>query len=427
MTGAAQTVSPRRGRRFRRAAAVSAGIAVVAATVVGALGLGADSDDPGTQPAASTVTTTAVERRTLVASSGVDGTVDFGSPAPLLVKATGTITWLPPVGAALNRGDQVLRIDDRPVTLLYGALPQYRELAATPAPEQPADSAAQQQSGATAAAPPAGGRRDGGRPDGGRPDGGPGAGAAARNRAGSKAATPKAPAAPVFTGNDVEQFERNLAALGFRGFTVDAQFTEATTAAVKRWQRSLGRPGTGRVGLGDIVYATGAVRVAKVGARVGAAASEDVVSVSGDTKLVTAKAPADELSWAKKGTAVSVELPGGATAAGTVTSAANPAAAEKEGGDGTVTVTVTVKDQKALGKLQGGEPVTVTYVAEKRQDVLCVPVPALVALVEGGYGLEPAEPGRSGFVAVQTGLFADGMVEVTGPSLTEGLKVRMPQ
>lgn len=388
-------------------------LVVVGAATVGALGLGGDSGGPDAQPAASTTTTTTVERRTLIASSSVEGTVDFGSPAPLLVKATGTITWLPPVGAARKRGDQVVRIDDRPVILLYGDLPQYRELAAGPAPEQAAGAGSPPRAGAPETAPPPGGERDG-------------TGEASAKRAGSTSVARKAPAAPVFTGNDVEQFERNLAALGFGGFTVDERFTDATTSAVKRWQQSLGRPGTGRVGLGDIVYANGPVRVAKIGARVGAAAAEDVVSVSAGTKVVTAKGPPDELSWAKKGTPVSVRLPDGSKVPGAVASVADSTAAAKEGGDGTMAITVTVQRQQAFGKLRGGEPVTVTYVAEQRADVLCVPVTALVALAEGGYGLEPAEPGRSGFVAVQTGMFADGMVEVIGSELTEGLNVRMP-
>lgn len=408
--------APRSGRRYRQAAAVAAVMAAVGAAAVGALGLGGAADDPGARPAASTAATTAVERRTLVASSSLEATVDFGAPRPLPVKATGTITWLPPTGTVLARGDEVLRVDDRPVILLYGELPQYRELAAGRAPEASTGDDVAPVPGPSGTAPPAA-------------DDGSGAGSrrAAPRPGGSAPAAPQAPAVPVFTGNDVEQFERNLAALGGHGFTVDRKFTAATTAAVKRWQRRLGQPATGRVGLGDIVYADGPVRVAKLGARVGASASEEVVSVSGDTKVLTAKASAADLAWARKGVSVSVELPDGGKATGTVASLGRPSGGENDGGDDSVPVTVTVKDQKALKTLQDGEAVTVTYVAAKRENVLCVPVLALVALVEGGYGLELAEPGRSGFVAVQTGMFVDGMVEVSGPAVTEGLAVRMAQ
>jgi hypothetical protein len=75
------------------------------------------------------------------------------------------------------------------------------------------------------------------------------------------------PPAPPFTGRDVEEFEANLAALGYR-VTVDETFT-----AVRKWQKDLGVPETGVVGIGDVVYAAGPVRVAKPLVRLGAPAS----------------------------------------------------------------------------------------------------------------------------------------------------------
>lgn len=86
-------------------------------------------------------------------------------------------------------------------------------------------------------------------------------------------------------------------------------------------------------------------------------------------------------------------------------------------------MTIAIQDQKALGRLESG-PVTVEYVGREAKDVLSVPVSALSALAEGGYGLE-TEDGR--FVAVKTGLFADGDVEVSGAAIREGMKVRIPQ
>jgi hypothetical protein len=86
-------------------------------------------------------------------------------------------------------------------------------------------------------------------------------------------------------------------------------------------------------------------------------------------------------------------------------------------------VTITVKDQRSVGRLESA-PVTVEYVGRERADVLTVPVAALVALAEGGHGLETSD-GR--FVAVKTGLFADGRVEVSGGAVREGMKVRIPE
>jgi hypothetical protein len=70
--------------------------------------------------------------------------------------------------------------------------------------------------------------------------------------------------------------------------------------------------------------------------------------------------------------------------------------------------------------------VDVAFTASQRENVLTVPVAALLALAEGGYGLEVVEGSTSRITAVQTGLFADGQVEVTGQGLDEGTTVGMP-
>ncbi|WP_250032718.1 hypothetical protein [Paractinoplanes maris] len=56
-------------------------------------------------------------------------------------------------------------------------------------------------------------------------------------------------------------------------------------------------------------------------------------------------------------------------------------------------MTVALGDEAPLGKLREG-PVTATYVSEQRKNVLTVPVAALVALAEGGYGLETIDDSR---------------------------------
>jgi hypothetical protein len=63
--------------------------------------------------------------------------------------------------------------------------------------------------------------------------------------------------------------------------------------------------------------------------------------------------------------------------------------------------------------------VTVHFV----KDVLVVPVGALLALAEGGYGVEIEQNGQRHLVAVKTGLFSNGQVEVSGPGLAAGAKV----
>ncbi|MEU5515066.1 peptidoglycan-binding domain-containing protein [Streptomyces griseoaurantiacus] len=448
-------------RRRRRALLVGAGVLAVAVVVaVGALGLGGDGDAEGTAAPGRSSQVVAVTRATLTERTEIDGRLGHGPQVPFPVRAEGTVTWLPATGATVRRGQQVLRVDDRPVVLLYGSLPMYRELGvrrpAARAPEGGENSAA---SGGGASA--ASGGEAGGTGAGAKASPGATGGVTSPDTA---SITPAAPPRPLH-GMDVKQFEANLSALGYSGFTVDESYTELTAAAVKRWQADLGLPRTGRVGLGDVVYASGPVRIAGTSARVGEAASGDPVSYTSTSRMVTVGVPAGDTDWARRGSEVSVELPDGHTVTGTVASlgsaASAPSGGEDGGGDGgggdggadggsdgggrsaTVSVVITFEDQGALGRLQSG-PVTVRHTEKQRKNVLTVPVAALTALAEGGYGLELADDGDDGddggeeksgragdgsgrFVAVKTGLFAGGRVEVSGPAVHEGMKVRIPK
>ena len=58
--------------------------------------------------------------------------------------------------------------------------------------------------------------------------------------------------------------------------------------------------------------------------------------------------------------------------------------------------------------------------------MLAVPVNALLALAEGGYAVEVERDGRRALVGVETGLFADGQVEVSGQGLAAGDRVVVP-
>ena len=72
-------------------------------------------------------------------------------------------------------------------------------------------------------------------------------------------------------------------------------------------------------------------------------------------------------------------------------------------------------------------PVDVEVVSDRADDVLAVPVTALLALAEGGYAVEVVtEDGSTVLVAVDPGLFADGFVEVTSSSLQAGMDVVIP-
>ncbi|MFD4762449.1 peptidoglycan-binding protein [Streptomyces sp. NPDC058439] len=407
---------PRRRHRRRTALIASAVVGVAAVAVVGAMGLGGgQGKGPSAPPRSGSVVP--VTRTTLAERTAVDGKLSYGTEVPLPVKATGTVTWLPEQGATVERGGTLLRVDDRPVVLMYGTLPMYRDLGLT-AQEGDQGSDAQQQKGSVDQQQK---NAYGTSPS---PSGSPAPGGA-----GTGGDTGSTQAPHELRGMDVMQFESNLAALGYTGFTLDERFTAATARAVKRWQKSLGLPQTGTVGAGDVISSSGKVRIGHAGARLGSAAGENTLAYTGTSRKVVVSASAADAAWAVRGTNVRVKLPNGKSVQAKVASvgkqASTPEGGGSEGGSGeadaTIPVTITVQDQKALGRLESG-PVTVEYVGREAKDVLSVPVSALVALAEGGYGLE-TEDGR--FLAVKTGLFANGNVEVSGTAIREGMKVRI--
>ncbi|MGN9907869.1 peptidoglycan-binding protein [Phytohabitans sp. LJ34] len=229
-------------------------------------------------------------------------------------------------------------------------------------------------------------------------------------------------------GADVKLFEQNLSALGYDGFTVDDEYTSSTADAVEEWQEDLGISSTGAVGVGQVAVAPGQLRVADLQLSTGDPANGPVFTYTGTTRVVTVDLEVDKQQLVKKGTAATVELPDGKRVQGKVSEVGTVAATTKVGDDETTTldVTVTVADQKALGTLDEA-PVDVILQAEQRKDVLTVPLNALVALAEGGYGVQVVEGATTRYVAVDTGMFAGGKVEVTGAGLTEGLVVGVPK
>ena len=94
----------------------------------------------------------------------------------------------------------------------------------------------------------------------------------------------------------------------------------------------------------------------------------------------------------------------------------------------TVDVIIAINDPAALTAAAFDQaPVTVRVVTRAAEDVLAVPVEALLALAEGGYAVELAhDDGTTSLVAVELGAFADGWVEVTG-DVAEGDQVEVPE
>ncbi len=224
-------------------------------------------------------------------------------------------------------------------------------------------------------------------------------------------------------GADVWQLQENLVKLGYAGFAIDGSYTHTTATAVLAWQADLGLDRTGMVEPGQVVFTPGPARIAEQIAQVGDPLGSDtplILNYTGSTRLVTVALNVVEQALAAVGSSVTVTLPDERTVEGVIAEVGTVVTEEE------FEVTVTIADQAALGTLEAA-PVDVDFVSATRVDVLTVPVVALLALAEGGYGVEIVEGDTSRIVAVKTGMFADGLVEVSGEAIAEGIMVGVPR
>jgi peptidoglycan hydrolase-like protein with peptidoglycan-binding domain len=219
-------------------------------------------------------------------------------------------------------------------------------------------------------------------------------------------------------GRDVGVLADNLRALGYRigPQPADATFTESLKAAVQRWQTDrTTRPADGVVKLGDFLVLPGKVRVGATTARLGDDATGDVMAVSDQAKAVSVEIDASRADDVRAGQKVGITLPTGKTTTGTV-DAVSTAVRTEQNEAPKVQIVITAA---GLGALTSAD-VEVRFTGTTVRGVLAVPVGALLALSGGGYAVQL--DGGS-LTAVKVGLFADGMVQVSGHGLTEGAKV----
>ncbi len=341
------------------------GLAAVLTTGTAAAAVAAGlPDEAGSRAAAAMPPATAqVTRQTLADTQTHTGDLGYGETTAIVTRLSGTLTRMPAAGSTVRRGKALYRIDDDPVVLLYGDLPAYRRLS------------------------------------------------------------------PGTKGADVAQFEKNLRALGYGGFTVDRTYSSATAEAVREWQDDLGVPETGAVDPGRVVYAPGAVRVDSRTSAPGAVVQPGagILRTTGTARVATVELEVADQRLARVGAPVEVTLPDGATTPATITAAHTVVQPSEGQGEDTTKVEVTVSFPSGRSPRGLDEAsVDVAFTTAERKDVLTVPVAALLALAEGGYGLEVVDGATTRIVAVETGLFAGGRVEVTGDGIAEGTTVGVP-
>jgi hypothetical protein len=313
-----------------------------------------------------------------------------------------TYTWLPVAGQVIRQDQRVYSVSDEPVPLLYGSIAAYRAFYV--------------------------GMSD---------------------------------------GADVGELTRDLIVLGYGGGLAQGRhYSAATAAAVKRWQTEHGLPATGEILLGEVVFEPGPIRVTSVtptvGAPVGSGGSgsggsggNTVLTATGTTPVVSVDLDVTQEYLVKPGDAVSVVLPDGTTTVGghvqTVGTVAtcpggsgtgtgnstggsagqSPcSSAGSNGGSGsnsspTVTVTITF-DSTPPGAALDQAPVNVNITTQRADNVLAVPVNALLALQGGGYAVQVVTGGTSHLVGVTTGLYSNTLVQVSGLGITAGTRVEVP-
>ena len=347
----------------RRTAGVVAGVVTVGAVAaaVTVFNLPPAESNDNTSDSQTVANTADIAKETLVDRESHDGTLGHGSTTTLACKGSGTVTWLPSTGSTISRGKALYKLDNKPVTLLYGTLPAYRKLSS-----------------------------------------------------GVK-------------GADVKQFEKNLWAMGYRGFTVDSKYTASTASAVKDWQEDLGLSETGTVDTSQIAYAAGAVRVDSQSAQNGASVQPggEILKYTGTALVATVDLTTDSARLAKQGATVQVTMPDGKTVPGKIVNVGTTVQQGQGDEPDTTLIEVTISFSGAPKGMDEAS-VSVDFVASERKGVLTVPVAALLALAEGGYGVQVVDSTTTKIVAVQTGLFADGKVEIKGDGLAAGMKVGMP-
>ena len=333
--------------------------------------------------------TATVVRSTITTSEQDSGTLGYAGSFTAYNGLTGTVTWLPAVGAVIRPGHRLFAVDGQDVILFAGQKPAWREFA-----------------------PGMGG--------------GPDVGELQRNL--------------VALGCDP-----------YHAITVNDQYDWPTQAAVLRWQAALGLPIAQQdavIPLGQVAFLPSRVRVAAVNTGTGAtvAPGAAVLAVTSTRPVAYVALPTSERSLGRRGKPVTVTLPSGTATPGRVLSVGTAIAPDQSQGQGagspqssgsqsagtqsaapTITVAIGLAHPAVAAGLDQA-PVQVAIATQTERNVLVAPISALLAKPGGGYQVAVVRGQTQQRVTVQTGLFDDssGTVAISGPGIADGTRVEVP-
>jgi hypothetical protein len=352
--------------------------AVTAALALGAVMAVPRSADAAPADEGSPPNVATVQRGNLSAVLSAAGILTYqarsdGSPYSVTNQAGGTYTTLPEVGDKVACGGVLYRVDERPVVLLCGPTPAYRELSS---------------------------------------------GAAGRD-------------VQQLNRNLHELGDDSAAGVAIS--PDERTFSSNTQHALEQLQRAQGLPVTGKLQLGDAVFLATPVRIARVTAELGGPArpGTPVAQVTSDTLGVQVNLEPWQQDQVKAGAQVQIVLPTNTSVKGTVAriGAIAKASDAQTGGPAEASLPVFIGlDDPTKARGLDEAPVQVQITTRGVDDALSVPVTALVGKSGGGFAVEVVrDGGKRELVAVQPGLFdtGGGRVQVEG-DLREGDHVVVP-
>ena len=248
-------------------------------------------------------------------------------------------------------------------------------------------------------------------------------------------------------GEDVHQLKLNLIALGYgtiKTLGSDWNFNPATTAAITKLQADMNLILSGEILLGEVVFTPGTSLVKSsstlksVGDKMNVGTElfyltpiekvETKIESDGSVKIQRESLQAVEIQvdvsdrgLVNEGSKVEIELPDESLVEGTVREVATLAVVPQEG-DPFLEVLIAVEGTTEYFEWTGAT-VTINVTKELASGVLASPVNGLLALLSGGYALEIVTATGTNLIPVETGIYADGWVEVSGPGLQPGTEI----